>query len=177
MSYTGTRLESLPDGFFTCMGDMLMTADNNPLLPPAIDNRSLIGWGRQKGLENTFSVSKAKEDAINFWNKRLLKKNPSRSYIHEVTIILERLESLIKRKAFLERRIHRFIHDHKAILLPQHRRCLYEHPLHRGTSVRRTDFILEREQGLPAMLIELESPIHQVFTKSMDLTAPTNHAR
>lgn len=176
MNYSGPLLQSLPEDFFVLMGDMLMIVNDNPLLQPALDNRSLIGWGRQRGLENAFSISKAKEEAINLWNNRLLGKGSACSYTHEVKIILERLESVIKRKAFLERRVHRFIHDHKAILLPQHRRCLYEHPLHRGDSVRKADFILEREQGLPPLLIELESPVHQVFTKSMDLTASANHA-
>lgn len=43
--------------------------------------------------------------------------------------------------------------------------------------MRKADFILEREQGLPSIFIELESPVHSVFTKKGDLTAQSNHAR
>lgn len=176
MTFSGTSLSSLAEDFFMLVGDMVVTGDN-PLLPPALDNRFLVGWGRRKGFENTFNIEKAKEESLDLWNKRLIDKKAGASYVREVNNILYRFQAVIKRKAFLERRIHRFVYQYKDILLPSHRRCLYEHILYRETESRKADFILEREQGLPPILIELESPVHPVLTKTMDLTAPANHAR
>lgn len=176
MTYGGTPLSNLAEDFFMLVGDMVVTG-NNPLLPPALDSRFLMGWGRRSGFDKTFNIEKAKEESIDLWNKRLIDKASSASYVSEVNNILYRLQAVIKRKTFLERRIHRFVCQYKHLLLPPHKRCLYEHILYRGTESRKADFILEREQGLPPILIELESPVHPVFTKNMELTAPANHAR
>src|SRR3990172_983554 len=176
MSYGGTPLGNLAEGFFMLLGDMVMTG-GNPLFPPAIDSRLLVGWGRKKGFEKAFNIEKAKEGALDLWNKRHLGKTADASYIREINNILYRFQAAIKRKAFLEKRIHRFIYQYKDILLPSHKRCFYEHILYHNTEIRKADFILQREQGLPPILIELESPIHSVFTKTMDLTAQANHAR
>ena len=162
---------------FIYFSDMCLFSASNPLVPPAFDNRALIGWGRTKGLEKTFNNMKVKEDSIDLWNKRILKGTNSSSYIREVNIILEKLQAMIKRKSFLERKIHRFIHEHSNILLPPHNKCLFEHVLYRREEKRKADFILEREQGLPPLLIELENPTHKILTKSLDLTAQSNHAR
>ncbi|HUO75992.1 MAG TPA: hypothetical protein VMU21_00305 [Thermodesulfovibrionales bacterium] len=176
LGYDGPPIERLDENFFALWGDTVMYSADNPLLPPALDNKCLLGLGRKKGFQSIFNVENAKQDAIDFWNKRRLPKTHS-SYVVELKTILGKFHALIKRKAFLERRIHRFIYEHKNVLLPPHKRCFFEHTLYYGTDSCKADFVLEREQGLSSLLIELESPVHAVFTKTMDLTAPANHAR
>ncbi len=43
--------------------------------------------------------------------------------------------------------------------------------------IRKADFVLERESGMPALLIELENPVHNIFTKRGEYTSQANHAR
>ena len=160
------------------MGDMLVTGAENPLSMPALNNKFLIGFGRRKGFFEVFDDNKAKQEAIDLWNKCIIPNaDQQTSYVVEVSRILDRIQAIIKRKAFLERRVHRFINEHNRILLPNYNNCFYEHVLIRNGEKRKADFILEREHGLPPLLIELESPVHKVFTKKGDLTAPVNHAR
>lgn len=177
MSYRGGALNRLPEDYFMLVGDMIVTPTANPLLPPAVENRFLVGWGRRRAFQDLFSIEQAKEDAIDIWNKRRIDEASRTSYVSQVKNIIYSLQAIIKRKAFLERRIHRFLYRYKDLLLPAHKRCLYDHILRRGTESLKADFILEREEGFPPILIELESPVHPVFTKAMDLTAPANHAR
>lgn len=176
MSYGGTALNRLNENDFTLFGDMRVVS-NNPLDVPALDERLLVGFGRKKGFEIVFSIEKAKEEAIGFWNARALKHDDPKSYVSEVKNILDKFKAIIRKKSFLERRIHRFIIEHSHILLPPHKKCFYEHIVYRNEDFRKADFILEREQGLPPILIELESPTHPIFTKNYDLTAQANHAR
>lgn len=174
MSFEGFSLQRLD---FMLIGDMVVSG-SNPLSMPALHDRSLVGFGKSQGFFEVFDINKAKQEAIDLWNKRNL-SNPNKqvSYVVEVRSILSRMQAIIKRKAFLERRIHRFINEHKKVLLPNYRNCLFEHILQRNGEKRKADFILEREQGLPPMLIELESPVHKVFTARLDLSAEANHAR
>lgn len=176
MTYRGPQLTTLDEKFLALCGDMVATEGNNPLIPPVLDNRCLVGCGRRKGFQGFFNIENAKRDAIDLWNKRLLGKTATSSYVREIRIILDKFQAIIKRKAFLERRVHRFIHQYERFMLPSHRRCLYEHVLCHGEEKRKADFILEREQGLPPLLIELEPPVHSVFTKGKDLTKEANHA-
>jgi hypothetical protein len=130
------------------MGDMKVTAGSNPLTIPALDSRYLVGFGRRKGLYEVFDENKAKQEAIDFWNKRILPKSDQHtSYVLEVRRVLERIQAIIKRKAFLERRVHRFINEHNKILLPNYNNCFYEHVLFRNGEKRKADFILERSLG------------------------------
>lgn len=177
MTYEGSLLQGEDERSFMLMGDMVVTS-SNPLSMPALDDRFLVGFGRSQGFFEVFDIDKAKQEAIDLWNKRNL-SNPNKqvSYVVEVRNIISRMQAIIKRKAFLERRIHRFINEHKKVLLPNYRNCLFEHILLRNGEKRKADFILEREQGLPPMLIELESPVHKVFTARLDLSAEANHAR
>ena len=178
MNYKGGSLQGLCESGFMLIGDMVLASASNPLSMPALDNRFLVGSGGRKGFLEVIDVNKAKEQAIDLWNKSNL-SNPGQiiSYVLKVRDILSKIQAIIKKKAFLERRIHRFINEHKKILLPNFKNCFFEHVLLRNSEQRKADFILEREHGLPPMLIELESPAHKVFTKKMDLTAPVNHAR
>ena len=171
------NLEPNEDSFIL-FGDISVVEVDNPLALPALDNQCLMGWGRRKGFFNVFDIQKAKLEAIDLWNKsNTIQETKVGNYIHEIKRILSKLQAMIKRKAFLERRIHRYINTHSKILLPSYKRLLFDHKLYRGGEERKADFILEREQGLPAILIELESPVHQVFTRSLEPTAQANHAR
>ena len=162
---------------FILFADMSVVEADNPLAVPVLDNRFLMGWGRKKGFFETFNVDKAKKEAIELWNSALEGIKKGSSFIQETRGVFNKLQAITKRKAFLERRIHRFINEYPNLLLPSHKRCLFEHILYFGDEKRKADFILEREQGLPPILIELESPVHKVLTKNNDLTAPANHAR
>lgn len=178
MNYQGSLPNKLPrNNDFVLFGDISVVEADNPLAVPVIDNRCLIGWGRKDGFFALFNIEKAKKEAIEHWNNAIHGIKRNRSFIQEVRSVLNKLQAIIKRKAFLERRIHRFINEYSSILLPNHKRCLFEHKLYLGNKVRKADFILEREQGLPPILIELESPVHKVLRKNNDLTAAANHAR
>jgi len=125
-----------------------------------------------------FGIEQAKIDAINFWNCAKKGIEPEKSsYIQEVRNVFSKFQAIIKRKALLERRIHRFIYQHADVLLPSHKRCLFEYELYLGNEKRKADFILEREEGFPPILIELENPHHKVLTQKNDLTVHANHAR
>jgi len=177
MSFGGQLPNKEPDNnFFVQLSDMSVVEMNNPLAVPVLDNRFMVAWGRSSGFFKSFDIAKAKEEAINIWNsaKEGLEKN--NNYVQETRKVFEKFQAIIKRKAFLERRVHRFVNEHKNIFLPSHKRCLFEHKLYLGDEMRTADFILEREQGLPAIFIELESPVYNVFTKKYDLTAQANHA-
>jgi hypothetical protein len=85
-------------------------------------------------------------------------------------------ENMIRNDVFLERAVHRFIHDHARVLLPEHVRCFFEVPLRQGDEVRVADFVLQRDPGTPALLIELENPSSPVLRQNGDPTAQANHA-
>lgn len=176
MDFRGKLPNKEPDNSFTMFADMSVVETNNPLAVPVLDNRFLIGWGRSSGFFTSFDIAKAKKEAINIWNNAKEGLGKSKNYVQETRKVFEKFHAIIKRKAFLERRVHRFVNEHENIFLPSHKRCLFERKLYLGDETRKADFILEREQGLPSIFIELESPVHNVFTKNYDLTAQANHA-
>jgi hypothetical protein len=148
-----------------------------PPRPPEISGRELIGWGSvESALTTAYTEEQAKRDAIDLWNAAVTGE-PSQSFIHSTREVFSKLHAISRRKAFLERRVHRFIDAHRGLILPAFKNCFYEHDLVLGDERRRADFIHEREAGLPALLIELESPSHRVFRKNGDLTAEVTHAR
>lgn len=152
--------------------------NQNPLKPPGVNFPFLVGAGLvEKFLQQFSNVDDVKAEAIDIWNSTEAGTGRSQSFVHEARNVFEKFEAIIKRKSFLERRIHRYINDHAPLLLPSHTRCLFEHRLFYGGEERKADFILEREQGLPAILIELESPVHKVFTRRHDFTKEVNHAK
>lgn len=177
MTFGGRLPNKEPEKHFVLLADMSLVEANNPLAVPILDNKLMIGWGRASGFEDTFEESKAKEEAISLWNAATSGIKTKGSFVQEVRNIFDKFEAIIKRKAFLERRVHRYVNEYRAIFLPEHKACLYEHELFLNGEIRKADFILEREQGLPSIFIELESPVHSVFTKKGDLTAQSNHAR
>jgi hypothetical protein len=177
MSFQGRLPNRDPnENNFLLFGDMSVVEMGNPLAVPVFDQRCLVGWGRRRGFFESFNIDKAKQKAIDLWNSAV-KGVKGPSVIQEAMKVFEKFQAIAKRKAFLERRIHRFMNEYSGLLLPNHKKCLFEQALYLGDEKRKSDFILEREQGLPPMLIELESPVHDILTKRGDLTAPANHAR
>ncbi len=127
-------------------------------------------------LAETYSPLEAKKSAVEFWNIALIEK-PGDSFVESLQQVFTRFRDVVKRKGFLERRIHRYLRVHAKILLPEHRRCFSEHELYLDGERVVADLILDRGPGSPALLIELENPIHPLFTKSGDYTSHANHAR
>lgn len=177
MSFQGPLPNKGPEKVFILFTDISLVEAGNTLAVPALDNRSLMGLGRKAGFFDLFRIEKAKKEAVDLWNTAYQGKTKGSSFVQEARNVFSKFQAIIRRKAFLERRIHRFINEHHRLLLPVHKSCLFEQKLYLGEEMRKADFILEREQGLPSMLIELESPVHKVFTKKGDLTAQANHAR
>lgn len=177
MNYGGNLPNNEPPNNFVMFSDMSVVEANNPLAVPVLDNNFVIGWGSMPGFTDHFDMKNAKEISINLWNNAKQGLKTSSNFIQETRKVFDKMQAIIKRKAFLERRVHRFVNEHRNILLPSHKNCFYEHKLFFDKDMRKADFILEREQGLPSIFIELESPVHKVFTKKHDLTAPANHAR
>lgn len=165
------------ENHYFCSGDFSVNYHSNPLAIPYIDRR-LLCVSTYTSFFDLFSFDTAKNEALDFWNQCDIfsKVEKEKSYVQKVNSILFTLQSIIKRKAFLERKVHRFINAHRRLLLPNYKNCFFEHPLFFNGVMRKADFILERESGFPSMLIELESPVHKIFTLKKDLTAQANHA-
>lgn len=171
--------EELAASPFIMTGEMTTYGPGgNPLLPPVIPPGPYIGLGSAEEAHPTFTGEAAKLKSIELWNK-VLAGAPSigsGSVVQTMRAVFSRFSAVVKRKSFLERRIHRFLNDHRALLLPPFTNCLFEHSLYSGAEERKADFILERGAGFPALLIELESPTHKVFRADGHLTAPASHA-
>jgi len=126
-----------------------------------------------------FSPQKAKEHALDLWNKAAhdLGSPKGDSFISILGSIFTAFHLIIKRKSFLEGRIHRFISFNSNFLLPPHKKCYPKHQLYLNDERKEADFILQRERALPSMLIELENPSAKMFKKNGELTAEANHAK
>jgi hypothetical protein len=174
---TTLRVSQIKTSPSLLFGDFSMLPEN-PLSPPVDTDKSMIFQGNIKDFSKLFSPSAADEEAISLWNSLTSDyAKSSGSYIQEVRNIFFRFSSIVKRKSFLERRVHRFINDHRQYLLPNFRNCHFEVPLHLNGEIRKADFILEREEGFPPLLVELESPVHKVFRKDGEYTKEVNHAK
>jgi hypothetical protein len=160
------------------IGDMSMVDLDNPYASPAMEFRGVIYQGSGDMIEGSFSPEKAREMALQHWHDAVhdLPKS-SISVVSGLQNLITRLRDVIKLKGFKERRVHRFINAHPQTFLPEHERTYFEHPLYLNEEKRVADFILQRGHGQPALLIELESPVHNIFTKSGDFTKEANHAR
>lgn len=159
------------------MGGMVVFEKDNPLSPLAVSDPALYGYGSAIGAQDYFTIERAKKDAIDFVNKAVHNVAMTDSFVIETKKIFSKFVAIIKRKAFLERRIHRYLYAYAYFLLPSHRQCLYEHRIHLDDEYREADFILEREAGFPSILIELESPAKKIFRRNGELTADANHAK
>jgi hypothetical protein len=173
---TDTAPEQLSRTPFGMFGPLAVTLVGDPLAPAALDERGLIGFGQLSGAEAMFTAESGQKDAIELWNSAVAGLPHSGSFIEQAKGVFDRFDASIRLKAFRERRIHRMLRDHAALLLPAFKRVFFEHELYLGDEVRKADFILEREFGLPGLLIELESPVYTVFRKNGHLTAEATHA-
>jgi len=160
------------------IGDLSVEGGDNPFDEPISLLKGLFGVYTKNHFDKIFNINQAKRDAFNMWNSAL-NKFPQKgdSFIGTALVIFLKFKFLIRRKAFLERRIHRYINSYRFILLPQHKNCFFEKKLFLGKDYRIADFILEREKGMPALLIELESPSNKLFRKNGEITAEANHAK
>ncbi|HEY5258242.1 MAG TPA: Shedu anti-phage system protein SduA domain-containing protein [Candidatus Baltobacteraceae bacterium] len=162
------------------MGDARMTPQGDPTVPSIECLPGLLGVIRNDGaMAKMLTEHEAQTSALRHWEAACFGLDKSQRTVYdELASVFARFAAIIKRKAFLERRIHRFINEHRDIMLPFSKSVYYEHPLRRldGTEYY-ADFILEREFGQPAWLIELESPSSALFKKNGELTANANHAR
>ena len=162
---------------FALFGPMYMGYVNDSLAPPPLDQQDVIGYGNRTTAEGMFDIESGKKDAIELWNGALTGVSSNGSFISEAKAVFGRFATSIRLKAFRERRIHRLLRDHAGLLLPTHKRLFFEHELWLGQAMRKADFILERETGFPALLVELESPVHQVFRRDGNLTHEATHAK
>lgn len=166
----------IPNIPFFLIGETYGIEASNPLAAPVLDDPSITAYGDLTTALVYFTAENVKREAVSLWSNVLSGCGARGSFIKEAKAVFGKFGAMIKRKAFLERRIHRFLEGHACLLLPAFRRHLYDHPLYFGDEVRKADFILERELGTPPFLVELESPVHKVFRKNGELTAQANHA-
>jgi len=162
---------------FVLFGPMMVTSMDDPFAAPRLDSPGVIAWGKLVEAEGTFGVEDGRKAAIDFWNNALAGFPQSGSFVAQAAAVFARLESSIRLKAFKERRIHRLLRDHASLLLPSFKRLFFEHELYCRGEVRKADFILQRDFGQPALLIELESPVHRVFRADGHLTSEATHAK
>lgn len=170
---SGSR-QGLASQGFTLFGDLTLTSEDR--LAAAVHEPALKGWGALASLGDTFSDETAKADAVDAWARAHTGLPRSGSIVLELKRIFDTFQAIVKRKAFLERRIHRFLYAHKAVMLPEHQTGYSEVVLRLGEESRKADLVLQREEGMPAWLIELETPAVEVVRQNGDLTAPANHA-
>lgn len=170
-------LSSCPKDCSIITGDWLVEEVDNPFAEPTSYSKGLFVVCTKNHFDKIFSIDEAKRDVFSMWNSALNKLPQKGSFIREAQEVILRFKSLIRRKAFLEKRIHRYINSYQFLLLPPHKNCFFEHELFFREKSRKADFILEREKGMPALLIELENPSNKLFKKSGELTAEANHAK
>jgi len=161
------------------IADMTVTPveENSITNMPIVSNNGFIGIVSAELMYKQFSIQEAKIDALSFWNNACNNLDKNKSFLHNLTDIFNTFEKIIKRKAFLERRIHRYINEYRKYLLPDFKNCYFELPLFLNEEKRVADFVLERDSLFPPLLIELENPCHKILTKQGDFTKEVNHAR
>jgi len=115
--------------FGFAIADLTITPLNDQLAPPIHVSKAYIATVTFDTLNRTYSLDTAKDDAINLGNNAVNGFPQQLSVTHNLSTVFDMFQAIIKRKAFLERRIHRFINDHRQVLLPEHRECYFEHEL------------------------------------------------
>lgn len=173
------NIKSLPQsGFAAELSDVYIYTEDHIHAVPALEFNGMIRIATADMIPIVFSDQQAKTDALNYWSNALTALPKDKPFMENLGAAFTKFYHLLDRQAFKERRIHRFINGHSKILLPNHKKHYFEHRLYNNKGEWRTaDFILEREIGQPPLLIELESPHHQVFRQDGKLTSPTNTAR
>jgi hypothetical protein len=158
--------------------DVELVKAGEVLAPPAMEMRDLLIYITRDLVATAFTSERAKKEAIDLWNGANSGcRDFKHSFVAGLRNVLAKYHALIKRKAFLERRIHRFVNAYADVLLPEHKAVYFEHKLFLGDECRIADFILERESAFPAVLVELENPSKKIYRKNGELTAEANHAR
>ncbi|HDR8342854.1 TPA: DUF4263 domain-containing protein [Bacillus cereus] len=172
------RINNLPQSdFYQAFGDMKMIEKNNINALPVLQDKALRINVTKDLIPVFFSLEEARQNAIDFWNNGQNEFSEQNSFVDNLQNIFDRFKNIIKRKSFVERRIHRYINEYYMYLLPSHIDKYFEHPLYLNGEKRVADFILKRENSLPSMLIELESPNVKIFKKNGEPTAEANHAK
>jgi antiviral defense system Shedu protein SduA len=158
-------------------GDPRVEDQNEPLLPPVFAPRGVVGFiSDDAAVDEALNEEKAAQSIADYWAQLEFGFEKGASAYLQMDLVFKRFSALISRRAWKERRIHRYINQHR-VLLPPHKRCFYEHDIMANGETRRADFILEREAAFPALLIELESPLNPLFRADGELTREANHAR
>jgi len=172
-NYTLSTFRGQP---FFMAGGLQVVPKDRPLEPAGFEDPGIVGIGNLEHAVSSLTAEKGKEDAINLWNMTIVGIPPPGSFVLQAQNVFRTFAAIVKRKSFLERRIHRFLYQHAKLLLPSYNRCFFEHLLSFGHEHRIADFILERDPAFPALLIELESPSAKLFRKNGEPTAEANHA-
>ena len=168
-------LTKIPDDYGVVIENINVKQISNPNAVPVI-NDSMLAIVREDRFYDTFSIEKAKDKAINTWNNNKKGFDNNYTFIHNLKKIFDRATLIIKKDSFVERRIHRFINTHATYLLPSFKEKYFEHAILFKEEKRVADFVLKRETGFPALLIELESPNQPVFKNNHELTYQAHHA-
>lgn len=158
-------------------GDPRLEKKDEPLLPPAFAPRGVVAFmSDDAAVDETLSEESAARSIAEHWTRVEFGLERGTSAYLQMDLVFKRFSALISRRAWKERRIHRYINQHR-FLLPPYKRCFYEHEIRANGETRIADFILEREAAFPALLIELESPLNRLFRADGELTREANHAR
>ncbi len=99
------------------ISDLKLIQADAPFALPVFEYPGLIIEITDDLVPVEFTFEKAKLQAIDIWNNVALGIKAAKSFPENVKDILVRLGFLVKRKAFLERRIHRFVNEFKSIIL------------------------------------------------------------
>ncbi len=170
------KLDYMPPGQYVQFGDIICDNDDSINSKPVFHFEGLVITISLDLVNKHFDLAKAKLDAFNAWNNILNGLNPKFSYYENLKKIFDVFDAIIKKKSFMERRIHRYLNKHAKILMPNYNNIYYEHKIY-GRELYIADFIIEREFGMPPILIELESPAYNIYKKNRELTAEANHAK
>ena len=145
---------------------------------PVGEFNGLLIFGNEEQLKDLLSEEKAKRGALDLWNKKVNGLDlDAGSFFEQLVMTFLKFQYMIKRKSFLERRIHRYLHKHADKLLPSHEKVYFEYELRLNNETRVADFILKMEDLQPALLIELENPTKVLIKKNGEMTADGMHAR
>lgn len=170
-------LSSCPKDCSLILGDAILQNAENRFASPLNYTKGLYAIITRNRFGETFNTEIAKRDAFDMWNIAFNNLPKAVSFVKEAQEVFTRFKCLIRRKSFLERRIHRYINSYRSLILPQHKKCFYDYKIFLAGEYRKADFILEREKGMPALLIELENPSFKLFKQNGELTAQANHAK
>ena len=97
------------DNRFFSSGDFLVDDPSATMALPVYRSKHMLAFGRKDQLTDAFNVDSSKYHALNIWNIGKQRLNQEcRNYVNYVNDTITKLSAIIKRKAFFERRIHRF---------------------------------------------------------------------